>query len=146
VFLHQTKRGEIVKIVDFGIAKITADINKEIADITETGAVIGTSNYMSPEQLMGEPCDGRSDVYSVGVMLYQMLVGQLPFKDDKQMGSLGTTLKRLIENPIPIGNVDSSIPLKVQSLIEKALSREPDERPTARQLANELTNLHNGLR
>ncbi len=68
--------GEIVKVTDFGIARIT-DSSK-----TKTGLVLGTPSFMSPEQIAGKKVDGRSDLYSLGVMLFQMLTGVLPFRGD----------------------------------------------------------------
>src|SRR5262245_62456546 len=80
LFLHQTADGEVIKMVDFGIAKVSsATVKADLGTLTETGSLIGTLVYMAPERLTGKTYDGQSDVYSVGIMLFEMLCGRLPF-------------------------------------------------------------------
>ncbi|HEX8248379.1 MAG TPA: protein kinase, partial [Pyrinomonadaceae bacterium] len=134
IFLHQTKHGEVVKLVDFGIAKQTRLANENGFDAPDTGYVLGTSDYMAPERFLSGACDGQVDVYSLGVMFYRMLVGQMPFKSDSPKA-------RLLDEAIPIGNFDSSIPPEIQILLANMLSREPSARPTAAQLSEKLMHL-----
>jgi serine/threonine-protein kinase len=86
---------------------------------------------MAPERFLTGECDGQVDVYSLGVMFYRMLVGQLPFKSNSPK-------ERLLDEAIPIGSVDSSIPTEIQTLLAQTLAREPSARPTAAQLAEKL--------
>jgi len=107
-----------VKIMDFGIAKTGGGV-------TSTGQVLGTPNYMSPEQVKGKPLDGRSDLFSFGVLLYEMLTGEKPF-----VGQNVTTIiyKIVNENPIPPRDLDVTIHPGLSTVVTKALSKSPDER------------------
>jgi len=120
---------EGVKVVDFGFAKLITETS------TTSGAVVGTPYYMSPEQCLGEPLDSRSDVYSLGVMFYEMLSGKLPFEADTVSGVI---TKQLSEPPPPFPPA-LSIPRRVSNAIMHALAKEPPDRPeTATDLAREL--------
>jgi serine/threonine-protein kinase len=110
---------DTVKITDFGIAHIT-DSSK-----TKTGTVLGTPSYMSPEQLAGKQVDGRSDLFSLGVMLYQMLCGALPFKADS-MASL--MFKITNEEAVDIRTVRAEIPQALAAIVNKALLKDVDQR------------------
>jgi serine/threonine protein kinase len=138
IFLHQTKHGEVVKLVDFGIAKQTRRASEDGFDAPDTGYVLGTSDYMAPERFLSGACDGQVDVYSVGVMFYRMLVGQMPFKSDSPKA-------RLLDDPIPVGGIDASIPAEIQILLANMLAREPSARPTAAQLTEKLRHLSNAF-
>ncbi len=107
-----------VKIMDFGIAKTGGTV-------TSTGQVLGTPNYMSPEQVKGKPLDGRSDLFSFGVLLYEMLTGEKPF-----VGQNVTTIiyKIVNESPIPPRDLDVTIHPGLSMVVTKALSKAPDER------------------
>ncbi|MFX4228070.1 MAG: CHASE2 domain-containing serine/threonine-protein kinase [Porticoccaceae bacterium] len=108
-----------LKITDFGIARIT-DSSK-----TKTGVVLGTPSYMSPEQLSGKKIDGRSDLFSLGVMLYQMLTGSLPFHAD----SMATLMYKIAnENPSRVSEINPRLPPEIDDLIEKALAKDADAR------------------
>src|SRR5258708_199885 len=107
-----------VKIMDFGIAKTGGGV-------TSTGQVLGTPNYMSPEQVKGKPLDGRSDLFSFGVLLYEMLTGEKPF-----VGQNVTTIiyKIVNENPIPPPDLDLTIHPRFTTLVTKTLAKSPDDR------------------
>ncbi|MBZ5525136.1 MAG: protein kinase [Acidobacteriia bacterium] len=112
-----TARG-MVKIMDFGIAKAGGGM-------TNTGQVLGTPNYMSPEQVKGKPLDGRSDLFSFGVMLYEMLTGEKPF-----IGQNVTTIiyKIVHENPIAPRDLDVTIHPGLSAVVTKALAKDPQDR------------------
>lgn len=107
------------KLTDFGIARIT-DSSK-----TKTGMVLGTPSYMSPEQLAGHKVDGRSDLFSLGVTMYQMLSGQLPFQADS-MASL--MYKIANEDPAPIGLIRPDLPTCVESIVTKSMTKDVEAR------------------
>src|SRR5437868_1057680 len=120
-----------VKIMDFGIAKSEAGI-------TSAGQVLGTPAYMSPEQVQGKELDGRSDLFSFGVMLYEMVTGEMPFT-----GKNVTTIiyKIVHEAPIPPRQLDSTIHPKLSEIITKSLAKSPDERyQSGAELVHELDN------
>ena len=108
-----------VKIMDFGIARAVG------TGTTLTAAIIGTPAYMSPEQAEGRPLDHRSDIYSLGVMLYEMLVGQLPFSGDTPVA---IALKQVRERPTPPREFNASLPARLESAILKCLEKEPAHR------------------
>ena len=120
-----------VKIMDFGIAKAGGGM-------TNTGQVLGTPNYMSPEQVKGKPLDGRSDLFSFGVMLYEMVTGEKPF-----VGQNVTTIiyKIVHENPIPPRDLDVTIHPGLSAVVTKALAKPPDERyQSGAELTHDLEN------
>lgn len=107
------------KIADFGIAKLN------LAHFTLPGRVLGTPAYMAPEQLSGEACDGRSDVFSLGVILYAMVTGHSPFQ-----GNSATTVCYKVANrdPIAASALDMTLPPQLDAVISRAMAKEPDER------------------
>jgi len=108
-----------VKLTDFGIARIT-DSSK-----TKTGMVLGTPSYMSPEQLSGKKVDGRSDLFSLGVMLFRLACGTLPFRGD----SMATLMFQIANEPHPdILTIDPSLPECLREVLDKALTKSPDDR------------------
>ncbi|MBN2802184.1 MAG: protein kinase [Deltaproteobacteria bacterium] len=120
---------DFVKVLDFGIAKILDDDpSDQRKALTKTGMVFGTPQYMSPEQVRGEKIDARSDIYSVGIILYQMLTGNLPFTADTPMGLL---TKHLLDVPPRFKTFKNSpsVPDELESLVLSALEKEPDKRP-----------------
>jgi serine/threonine-protein kinase len=120
---------ESVRVLDFGLAKVLADSGGN-----PTGAIVGTPFYMSPEQCLGNPLDARSDVYSLGAMLYEMLSGTRPFTAETVSGVVS---KQLTEDPRPLA-ADLGIPRRVSTAIMKALAKDPDDRP---QTATEFARL-----
>jgi tRNA A-37 threonylcarbamoyl transferase component Bud32 len=125
--------GDQVKVVDFGIAK---GLSGEGQNITRTGFLVGTPRYMSPEQLMGEPVDGRSDLYSLGCVLYEMLTGTEPFGGGDGAASL---TRRLVESTPHPRSHRSSISRELNDLVVRALARLPADRyQTAAELSSAL--------
>lgn len=110
----------IVKVLDFGIARLLGS-----ARMTRVGNVIGTLEYMSPEQVRGLETDARSDVYGLGIMLYEMLAGRLPFESENDFA----LMKMQIENmPVPPRQVNPDIPLEVEEAIMKSVAKDPNQR------------------
>ncbi|HEX6136443.1 MAG TPA: serine/threonine-protein kinase, partial [Casimicrobiaceae bacterium] len=106
------------KVADFGIAHI------ESSNLTQVGTVVGTPNYMSPEQIMGLPVDGRADLFSAGVILYQFLTGERPFA-----GSTTTTMQKVLkEDPLPPSTLNVRLPPAIDAVVRKALAKRPDDR------------------
>ena len=124
-------RSGAVKIMDFGIAKSGGSM-------TGTGQVLGTPNYMSPEQVKGKALDGRSDLFSLGVILYEMLTGEKPFAGQ----NVTTIIYKIVnENPIPPRELDATVPASLSALVLKALAKSPDERyQSGAELARDLEN------
>ena len=108
-----------VKVTDFGIARLT-DSSK-----TKTGMVLGTPSYMSPEQLAGKKIDGRSDLFSLAVSLYQMLCGKLPFEGES-MGRLMFMISS--EPPTDILSINPNVPAGIVAFLDRAMDKEPDNR------------------
>ncbi len=117
---------EHVKVLDFGIAKMLNEGSE--GSITATGMICGTPMYLSPEQATGLPLDGRSDMYSLGIILYEMLAGSPPFEDATPMGIL---LKQVNQEPAPVSvrNPQVSVPLSLDRFIMRVLSKRPEDRP-----------------
>jgi serine/threonine-protein kinase len=109
-----------VKVADFGIAKAVAE-----ADLTQPGLMVGTAKYLAPEQVRGEPVDARTDIYSLGVVLYEMLCGRAPFSADTDAA---TALARLQRDPLRPRQVRASVPRALEEVVGRAMAREPDQR------------------
>ena len=125
-----------VKLIDFGIASDAAARRLTYANITAT---LGTPNYISPEQVKGKRGDGRSDVYAVGVMLYEMLTGKMPFTGANPMQVMND---RLLNYPVPPAVLESSISPQLQEVIYRALERDPHKRyHKASEFARDLAHL-----
>jgi tRNA A-37 threonylcarbamoyl transferase component Bud32 len=121
---------ESVRVVDFGLAKLLAD-----AGATSTGSVVGTPFYMSPEQCLGEPLDARSDVYSLGVMFYEILSGKKPFEAETVSGVIN---RHLYDPPPPLPPA-LGIPRRISTGLMHALAKDSDDRPqTATDLARQM--------
>lgn len=123
--------GEIVKVLDFGIAKVATDKSPMVDALeTQAGTVFGTPRYMSPEQAQGRALDARSDLYSLAVILYQMLVGRAPFVDEDAVVVMARHIK---QKPVPPHEAakDARIPPSVSRLVMRALSKDPADRPAS---------------
>ena len=126
-----TKRG-VVKVMDFGIARA---IQSGVTSMTQTGMVVGTPQYLSPEQALGRGVDARSDLYSVGIMLFQLVTGRLPFEADSP---LAIAYAHVQEEPVAASSVNRSLPPAVDALIARALKKNPNERfPNAESMHDE---------
>lgn len=111
------------KVTDFGIARALGGDGEQT--MTQTGMVIGTAAYLSPEQAQGTPIDARSDVYSLGIVLYEALTGRPPFSGDTP---LAIAYKHVRENPTPPSSVNSDVPDALDAVTMKALAKNPDNR------------------
>lgn len=130
IYLHQEDGQEIAKVLDFGIAKVY-DVNfmdESVGEITAQGTVMGTPFYISPEQCSGQPVDARSDIYSLGIMLYQLLTGELPFDGASPIIVL---LKQLNEKPRQLYEINPQIPRIINAVVMHALEKDPRSRPAS---------------
>ncbi len=127
------------KIMDFGLARSTTQ-----AGLTETGMVMGTASYMSPEQARGEHVDHRTDIWSLGAVLYEALTGERPFKGATSEAVLYSILH---EEPAAPSSVRDDLPEQVNTVVANALEKDPERRyQAAAQMANDLRTLQRGLR
>jgi CheY-like chemotaxis protein len=136
VFLHRTPQGELTKILDFGIAKLAAQsaIGQKL---TIDGSLLGTPAYMAPERFRRGPYGPKSDVYSVGVMLYEMLSGRLPFIPSTA-DPLALVAMQAEEEALPLSQRRADIAPALDAVVAQALARDPEARPTADLLARRL--------
>ena len=121
---------ERVKVLDFGVAKLDVDIESANTlpaggAITEEGRVLGTPGYMAPEQARGEPVDARSDVFSIGVVLYEMVAGARPFQGKSSMDVIVATTR---DDPLPVSRHNPGAPPIVESIVRRCLAKDPAER------------------
>ncbi|WP_133756134.1 Stk1 family PASTA domain-containing Ser/Thr kinase [Naumannella halotolerans] len=128
-----TPQGQ-VKVMDFGIARAVADSS---ATMTQTAAVIGTAQYLSPEQARGETVDNRSDIYSAGCVLYELLTGRPPFIGDSPVS---VAYQHVREQPVPPSHFDPAVTPDVDAICLKALSKDPDDRyHDAREMRDDIS-------
>jgi serine/threonine-protein kinase len=115
---------DLVKVVDFGIAKAAASDEQKV---TKTGMVVGTPEYMSPEQLSGDPLDSRSDIYALGLVTFNMLTGKLPFPGESMQE---TMIMRLTDDPHPLSAMKPDVvwPADLQAVMDKVLARQANDR------------------
>ncbi|OYT72536.1 MAG: hypothetical protein CFK52_04890 [Chloracidobacterium sp. CP2_5A] len=121
--------GDRVKVVDFGIAKVVGGA-ESVVPVTQVGLVVGTPQYMSPEQAMGEPLDARSDVYSLALVTYEMLAGALAFPGDSMQAQM---VARLSDSPRPmaVAAPHISVPPGLEEVVRQGLARWPAHRPAS---------------
>ncbi|MFG2998190.1 protein kinase [Streptomyces sp. NPDC048340] len=127
-----TKRG-VVKVMDFGIARA---MQSGVTSMTQTGMVVGTPQYLSPEQALGRGVDARSDLYSVGIMLFQLLTGRIPFDADS---ALAIAYAHVQEEPVAPSSINRAVTPAMDALVARALKKNPNERfPTAAAMRDEV--------
>ena len=122
-----------VKLLDFGLAKLvrtepTAEDDETLtfrANLTAEGMIVGTVSYMSPEQVQSKPVDGRSDIFSFGAVLYEMVTGHRAFTGDSTVSVLSAILK---DNPSPAGELATDLPRDLERIIERCLRKDPQSR------------------
>lgn len=139
-----TARGQ-AKVLDFGLAKVVREVDSATGEaqtrslLTDPGMIIGTVPYMSPEQLRGEPVDERSDLFSFGAVLYEMVTGRKPFEAESAVGTISAILTR---EPPPLARYAHDVPSELQRILHKALEKDREERyQSARDLFIDLKNL-----
>ncbi|MFF8552656.1 protein kinase [Streptomyces sp. NPDC015501] len=132
-----TKRG-VVKVMDFGIARA---MQSGVTSMTQTGMVVGTPQYLSPEQALGRGVDARSDLYSVGIMLFQLLTGRIPFDADSP---LAIAYAHVQEEPVAPSSINRAVTPAMDALVARALKKNPNERfPSAAAMRDEIARVLN---
>jgi tetratricopeptide (TPR) repeat protein len=138
-----------VKVLDFGLAKQRSSSGPEgvtqmlTGELTGEGKIIGTVAYMSPEQAEGRALDHRSDIFSLGILMYEMITGQRPFDGDTNLSILSSILK---DDPSSVSDVRASIPIPIARLIQRALAKQPQERyQSAADLRQDLSDIRRDL-
>src|SRR3989449_7307237 len=126
-----------VKVTDFGIARAGT------SQMTEAGSIVGTAQYLSPEQARGSPVDQRSDVYSLGIVLYELLTGTVPFTGDTPVE---IAMKHLSEVPVPPSELRDDVPDDLDLVVLRALAKDPEDRyQTAEEMNADLARIQRGL-
>ena len=134
-----TRSGD-VKVMDFGIARAMSDAQ---ATMTQTAQVIGTAQYLSPEQARGERVDSRSDLYSTGCLMYELLTGRPPFTGDSPVA---IAYQHVRENPIPPSRLDPDVPPWADAIVLKAMAKSPNERyQTAAEMQADIQRAASGM-
>ncbi|HLV67817.1 MAG TPA: serine/threonine-protein kinase, partial [Polyangiaceae bacterium] len=141
VFVGQAPDGYLaVKIFDFGVAKVTRAKNR----LTHVGAIFGTPSYMSPEQARGQPVDQRADIYALGIMLYEMLAGELPFQGDDPL----SVMAQHVERPVPALSatpLGASVPPALEAIVNRCLAKDANDRyPTVSAFIADLDRFRSG--
>src|SRR5262249_42969335 len=137
VFLSEENGGRRVRLLDLGLARDAA-----AGDLAQSGTIVGTPAYMSPEQADGQPLDARSDLFSLGVVLYHLLAGANPFAADR----FSATLQRLATvEPPAVGALRAGVPAELSRLVARLMAKAPQDRPeSAREVADALRRLQPG--
>ncbi|MEM9594645.1 MAG: protein kinase [Acidobacteriota bacterium] len=133
IYLQRRQGAEQIKVLDFGIAKLVGE-HATRENLTAEGFILGTPAYMAPERLRDAPYDGSSDTYSVGIMLFQMLAGRLPFQP-KQGDSMALLMMHLEQEPPALRDFEPSIPEAIEALVLECMAKDPGNRPPILELA-----------
>jgi beta-lactam-binding protein with PASTA domain/tRNA A-37 threonylcarbamoyl transferase component Bud32 len=132
----------LVKVADFGIARAISASTED--NLTQVGTVMGTATYFSPEQARGDAVDPRSDIYSLGCVLYELVVGRPPFSGDSPVG---IAYKQVHESPVPPRQINPAVPVALEAIILKCLAKNPVNRyPSAEDLRADLRRFREGNR
>jgi serine/threonine-protein kinase len=123
MLVRRAGRDDFVKVLDFGVAKSYSPDQQ--TQLTHTGMLVGTVEYMAPEQIMGRSVDGRTDLYSLGIVLYRMLAGKAPFKDG---GVPALIHSHLNVTPKPILDIAPDVPRSLERVVQRALAKRPEDR------------------
>jgi len=110
----------VVKIVDFGLAKLASQ-----SKLTKTSEIVGTTTYMSPEQALGQTVDHRSDIWALGVLLYEMITGRVPFEGEYEQSVMYSIINVDVE---PVTGLRTGVPMELERIITKALMKDPNQR------------------
>ena len=140
------QQGEVL-LTDFGIAKPLKSSKEDGTDLTRVDIMMGTAKYLSPEQVQGRDLDGRADMYSLGLVLYECLAGHAPFKEDNDQA---TAVARLQRDPTPLSGIRSDVPSNVIAVVNKMLRRKPENRyndcnEVAQALESAIKNVHDAM-
>jgi tetratricopeptide (TPR) repeat protein len=138
-------RDGFVKILDFGLAKLLRPEAGAVADqsSTATGTIVGTAGYLSPEQLRGQTADARSDIFSLGIVLYEMVTGENPFRRENAADTFSAILR---DDPPPLSEKGIAVPPALATVIQRALAKRPEERfGSSRELGVELKRIRAAL-
>jgi hypothetical protein len=134
IFLHHEGDREIVKVLDFGIAKVIDTVHGGTPDMTGSGALLGTPHYMAPERFLGQPCGESADAYSIGIILYRALSGELPYK-----GTVGEIMIQAVaRRPPDLRSLAPEVPRALAEVIMASLDDDPTVRPTVTRIADAL--------
>lgn len=142
------RRDGYVKVLDFGLAKVgehqPVSNDSSQSSLTDPGTVMGTASYMSPEQARGQRVDVRTDIFSLGIVLYEMIAGRTPFEGANMFEVVGAILGR---EPAPLRNLNPEAPDELQRIVSQMLRKTPDQRyPSIREALGELDNLRDELK
>ena len=140
--IHLERKGndeDYVKVLDFGIAKIMRGSALDNAELTRSGQMIGTFDYMAPEQMVGSHLTGQSDIYTLGLVMYEMMTGERPFGDPPSPTAMLQAM--IMTTPEPI-STKSDAPVEIDALVTRCLARDPDDRwQSVEELAAELDHI-----
>jgi Tol biopolymer transport system component len=150
IMLGEGEHAGRIKILDFGLAKLTGGVLSTdgatalpTAALTGQGVVLGTVAYMSPEQAEGKSIDARSDLFSIGVILYEMATGRRPFSGDTPISIISSIVK---DTPKPLTDINTTLPRELERVVRRALAKDPERRyQTAKDLRNDLEDLKASL-
>ena len=128
------EEGQHVKVMDFGLARRTSDMTQT----THTGQIVGTIGYLAPERFLSKPADARSDLYSVGIVMYEIFTGTVPFRNDKD-DLVATIFSHVHDAPTPPHEINRNIPEPLERVIMRAIDKDPGKRyQSARDFVNDL--------